>query len=228
MSNPEFQPGNSFFATSIGPNDTTTFTLSGGRTVPFFFYLGSNSTVPFVRLESPVAQKEISWGDVAELPPGTNVTVRNISFMPGDIQLQSGKIPVTPPRRTSVSVAVTASETPGGATFYEPESSCDTRRAVRAYLSLALDPGDWVVTVTGYYKQHSRNQRTHTPAAYIDTYDFSNISNPAAVVPEMIPLGKSSDGNGMRMADYAVIVIQNGGLVVGREAFLDSFFVLEY
>jgi|SRR5690349_2789332 len=227
----EFQPGNTAFQTAIAPEATTAFTLSGGRERPFYYYLGVNSTVPFIRLESPVTQKELSWGDIVELPPGTNVNVRNISYHTGDVHIQSGIHPCMPPARISVPVACLLSVDAGtGILSAQPDFPCDTRRARRAYFSIAFpDLGNGTTaSVTGTNKQHARNARTSTPEAYIDSFSFPTT------IPTMIPLGTSIEGNAMRLCDIATIALAvSGGYTVIPSAFngatfLDAFYVLEY
>lgn len=226
----EFQPANSIFQNYVLPDSLAGATLSGGRTKPYYYYLGSNSTIPFVRLESSTSQKEMSWGDIVEVLPGQNVNVRNISYMPGDLQIQSGTVPVAPPRRVTLPVHCDVEIGLNKLTI-APRYPCDTRRAIRAYFALGMmypasdsSASALQFSVSGQYRQHTKNPQTTWADAYYDTYIFTDMR------PDIIPLGISLDAQAMRLADFAKVVVtmdaaQSDGAL---STFVDAFYVLEY
>ena len=229
----EYQPATSAMETAVKPDAVSSIVLSGGRTIPFIYYLGANSTCPLVKLESPTSAKELTWGDTVELPPGATVSVRNISYMPGDIQIQSGPVPAPPPRRITVPVEFTSKITGGGAVTRVVEFTanfpCDTRRARRAYLAWGtndvVSPRAQIV-VRGFNQQHSGSQQAGLPV-YIDQYDL------VGAIPELIPLGTSLDGNGMRLGDFArfdaVLTAPGAGSdEQGDLRVFEVFYVVEY
>lgn len=229
MTTQEYQPATSAFETNVQPDTVSGIILSGGRTIPFLYYLGANSTAPLVRLESPTTSKELTWGDVVELPPGVAVSVRNISYMPGDVQIQSGRVPAPSPRRITVPVSFDAKFTVGDTIELRPHFPCDTRRARRAYFAWGVPDiiGARVrFILRGFNQQHSGSQQAGLPV-YTDLYEFNTV------VPEFIPLGTSMEGNGMRLADFVRLDAEiTAAPAVGEPdhqlAILEAFYVLEY
>lgn len=228
----EYQPATSAFQTSVLPDEISAIVLSGGRTIPFRYYLGSNSTVPLVRLESPTTSKELTWGDAVELPPGSVVSVRNISYGRGDIQIQSGPIPSPAPRRVTIPVDLTFYDRATDS-YATPTFPCDTRRARRAYITWGIPNTAFVlfqadITILGFCQQHSGSKQAGIPV-YIDTYHFDGM------FPDTIPLGTSLEGNGMRLLDYARVLVQvqytasSGGAKDHKSVGIqDIFYVVEY
>jgi hypothetical protein len=213
----ESQPIGTHFQNYVLPDNLASITLSGGRTIPYHYYLGSNNLCPFVQLVAPNAQKEISWGETVTLQPGQVVSVRNVSFMPGDLQIQSGNIPPPRPRRITIPVQIVEDERANtdpnpsltvlkGHTLYP----CDTRMAKRAYVNFTMNdtvflggtPPLLSAVMYGRNKQHSdargQNQFSFNgePYTYIDVYSFGEE------FPPMIPLGTSIHPAGMRLADF--------------------------
>jgi hypothetical protein len=197
------QPLNTFFQQNVEPNALSTIRLSGGRDAPYYYSLGNQSTVPFVRLEgSGGSQKELTWGDSVEVLPNELVQVRNISYMPGDIQIQGGRLPSLPPARISISVQTdittdNPSAWPGF--FVRPVFPCDTRRARRAFLGCEILTAPEseasvfpTVDIYGMYQQHS--MAGHPSNASISTAPsgkkYVSIYAPLpSTTTSMIPLG---------------------------------------
>ena len=237
----EYQPQNSIFASNILPDQLSAMTLSGGRTVPHTYYLGPNNTIPFVRLESPVSNKIVSWGETITLQPGANVNIRNVSYMPGDLEIQGGHNACPPPPRVTIPVKGIVEMAPGSNTLRLTfEFPCDTRKARRAWLvyrtidpmqdaytSTPITESTHNVTVTGYMRQHSQP----SPPIPSNTFTYQDsymLSEQASV----IPLGVSLEGNAMRLVDQAVVQIDQvwgSGYFQDAKPLLDTCcYVLEY
>ncbi len=159
------QPLNTFFAQGVLPFQKSPIILSAGSDTPYYYSLGNQSTVPFIRLQgSGGTQKEFTWGETIEVLPGQNVQVQSASYMHGDIQIQSGKDIANRPRRITVSVPVTpypANET-GEAELLAsitPLFPCDTRQARSAWLGCSIEVGaaeaSPILTIIGLNHQHS-------------------------------------------------------------------------
>jgi hypothetical protein len=167
------QPLNTFFQQNVEPFQKSSIILSGGVDRPYYYSLGNQSTVPFVRLQgSGGTQKEFTWGETVEVLPGQNVQVESASYMAGDIQIQSGQDTQNKPGRISIPIQV---DLPQEAPEYEsqlqirPIFPCDCRGAKRAYLGchmiMASETGPTTtVTFYGINKQHSWSGKV--PAAY--------------------------------------------------------------
>lgn len=226
----EYQPAHMVSEQLLLPGHASSVQVSGGQNTPYYYYLGANNTIPFVRFESPDTQKELSWGDVIELPPRVLLNVRNVSYMPGDLQIQSGTWPSPGPKRITVPIRCQVQTVAPGTVLIEPLYPCDTRRAVKAYFAFSLGAlvDEMEITVSGYFDQHSQNPDiTAVREAYQDSYDL------AAPEVDTLPLGTSYEGNGMRLADFAKVQIYATGADDGSEevptpAFVDAFYVLEY
>lgn len=188
----EYQVQQTFFASRVEPNAVSTIKLSGGKTIPYYFSLGINSTVPFVQLESAGgANKELSWGETIEVPPGQLVGVRNVSYMAGDIQIQSGKdYAPTPPRlqkflRTWTEFPDLA---PPASTVFRSDELVDLRRARRAYFTMdyvASTLGNTIVLLFSHTnKQHSSDY------PYANGINFDTVYNiPPGTAMGLIPIG---------------------------------------
>jgi hypothetical protein len=179
------QPKNTFFASNIKPGANANLHLSGGSNETYYYSLGNQSTVPFVQFQgSGGTQKTFTWGELIEVKAREQIQVFNASYMPGDIQIQSGHDYCNAPARVSVPIEVTLADgvpistylslEPDGTVFYRfppgtifnPTYPCDTRRCKNAYLSV-----DWftglqlfgnpdngqgnLFTIIGQNQQHS-------------------------------------------------------------------------
>jgi hypothetical protein len=132
----EYQPLQTFIAQNVQPDAVATIQLSGGKSKPYYFSLGINSTVPFVQLEAAGGtQKRFSWGETVEVPPGQTVSVRNVSYMAGDIEIQSGREYAPTPKRIQKNVTFLnlPDEAAPGFLALASQVTVDLRRAIRAY-----------------------------------------------------------------------------------------------
>ena len=155
------QPKSSYFQPGVSPLSKSNIVLPGGKDEPYYYCLGVDSTIPFVSLQGGgSAQKVISWGEMIEVPPGQSVTVKNESYMQGDIQINSGHDFAAKPER--ISLPVTTKTGPGAGppnptTIIESLFPADTRRCRRAYLKFQLetDISLLAITFTGKPQKHS-------------------------------------------------------------------------
>jgi hypothetical protein len=139
----EVQPKNNFFQSAIPPLSNSQIKLPGGKTEPYYYCLGVDSTVPFVSLQGGGAsQKVFTWGEMIEVLPGQTVIVRNESYMLGDIQINSGHDFAAKPERISLPVDVDIVDSAGifGSTIrtITPKFPADTRRCRRGYLKYQI------------------------------------------------------------------------------------------
>lgn len=236
----EYQVQQTFFASQVEPDAVSTINLSGGRTIPYYFSLGINSTVPFVQLESGGgAKKEFSWGETVEVPPGQLLTVRNVSYMSGDIQIQSGKDYAPTPTRIQKYITLgdpTFNETPGIG-FLRSTMFVDLRRARRAFLAFSTNPSGVIdladpvlLSVAHYNKQHS----TESPDFYFDNAIFvTSYTIPPFTAPGILPIGymmAHMDPNScvpQVLGDYVTLFIQYPTATL-LPAELRPYIVMEY
>ncbi len=143
---PRSQPKNNFFISAVPPLSNSELKLPGGNDEPFYYCLGVDSTVPFVSLQGGGAsQKIFSWGEMIEVQPKQTVTVKNESFMLGDISINSGHDYAAKPERISlpVDIDIVDFDNGGGLTFrtITPKFPADTRRCRRGYLKFQIITG---------------------------------------------------------------------------------------
>lgn len=134
----EIQPYSSFQELNVPKQKTTNLKLSGGESIPYIYSLGVNSTVPYVQLlGSRGGQKLFTWGEQIIVPPREFVTVKNASYHPGDIFIQSGWDPAAKPERVTVPVKLLLDNSNPDEAFWflYPEHGVDTRRCRRAYVA---------------------------------------------------------------------------------------------
>lgn len=187
----ERQPFSNYSAISVPPRTKSTIRLSGGRTIPYIYQLGVNSTCPFVRLlGGSGSQKLISWNEKIEVAPGTMVTLENASFHRGDIWVNSGWDPSAIPARVTVPVEVNAFAGP----IFTSAFPCDTRRARRAFLAGPKGTaGAASIDIVGEARQRSHsigNAPTEGPNP-VPQYGLT-ISFPPATTIGLIPLGENA------------------------------------
>lgn len=155
------QPLNNYFQAGVAPLFKSNIILPGGNTEPFYYSLGVDSTIPFVSLQGGgAAQKVFSWGEMIEVLPGQTVTVKNESYMQGDIQVNSGHDFGAKPERISLPVtSQTRTFTVLGVSFTEISSKfpADTRRCRRGYLKYQIETGaqSLAIEFTGKPQKHS-------------------------------------------------------------------------
>ena len=189
--NTERQPYSTFQAINIAPEAPTNLKLSGGKTIPYIYSLGVNSTVPYIRLVGgSSSQKLFSWNEQIVVPPGELVTVANGSYHPGDIFLQSGYDPAAIPARVTVPVAMVV----GAGPVITPAFKLDVRRARRAFIG-GFGPNNSNLTmfIFGESRQrsHAINQVTSDLASAVPSFTDS-YSIAAGTAPGLIPLGDNA------------------------------------
>lgn len=213
----ERQPFNTFFCQNIEPGQKSSITLSGGRNQPYYYSLGNQSTVPFVRLQgSGNTQKEFTWGETIEVMPGQNVQVQSASYMPGDIQIQSGRDIANRPDRISIPCKVTPLTVDFGnyplGSVVTPTFPVDCRQAKRAWLVSNIQLNKNAIPeleILGINKQHSWPPEIFsqftllapTGKKYVTTYQFVSGTTYC-----QIPLGYNAQFNPpdavMTLADF--------------------------
>ena len=158
----QLQPRSNFFQSAVTPLTNSKLQLPGGKTEPFYYCLGVDSTIPFISLQGGGAsQKIFSWGEMIEVPPGQTVTVKNESYMLGDISINSGHDFAAKPERISLPVDINIlddSSLPGFVTrTITPKFPADTRRCRRGYLKFQIFTGsdDFFIVFTGKPVKHS-------------------------------------------------------------------------
>jgi len=199
----EIQPYSSFQAINVGPNLPTGLRLTGGKTRPFVYSLGVNSTVPYIRLiGGSTSQKLFSWGEQIIVPPGEMVTVENASYHPGDVYLQSGADPAAIPARVTVPVGLVNVNGAATGSF-----GVDTRRAKRAFVSgFAETTANEAIGITGYARERQHDVTIGfsyfaTPIAYYLYFTYI----PIGTFLGLMPLGnKALPGDPVHaLLDYA-------------------------
>lgn len=186
----EKQPYSTFNAMGVPANKVTELKLSGGKTIPYIYSLGINSTIPYVKLiGSAMGQKLFSWNERIEVPPGEMVTVANASFHPGDIWINSGWDPAVLPSRVTVPVGVSVV----GANI-EPDFPIDTRRALRAWVQgFPASGGPQVFTTVGIAKLRSHNVNPAFTYAVNATAEYTtSFTVPPFTSPGLLPLGQKA------------------------------------
>lgn len=231
------QPYNTFFHPNVKPEEVSSIILSGGKHEPYYYSLGNQSTVPFVKLQgSGNTQKEFTWGETIEVFPGQNVKVQSASYMAGDIQIQSGRDIANKPSRITTPIQVTpfAEGSFPKDTSVSPLYPCDCRQAKRAYLggNFSSDNIDSLVFY-GINRQHSwpgdvAQFFTSVPPTGKKYFWFYNFT-PLTFYAE-IPMGfgaqyaPTSSTNPMILTDFV-----NWTLTTSEAGQLNMFFyVLEY
>jgi hypothetical protein len=243
------QPLNTFFQQNVEPFQKSSIILSGGVDRPYYYSLGNQSTVPFVRLQgSGGTQKEFTWGETVEVLPGQNVQVESASYMAGDIQIQSGKDASNKPARTTISV-----KTNPDILSYEDSAltegaillgvfPCDCRGARRAYLGCRIGnpfPFSTRVNLIGLNKQHSWVGGVLPGVAAIEPsgkkYE-EDIFFPDFSVTSQVPLGYGASFHDscqpMNLPDYVYWAFVPGGGFRNPDEpqpyFASWFYTLEY
>jgi hypothetical protein len=199
---PQYQPLKTFIARNVQPQQVSTIQLSGGKTQPYYYALASTSTVPFASVQGAGGiQKDFSWGEVIEIPPGLTVNVTNSSRHAGDIIIQSGQDRSNTPARISFPISF---ELLTDAITYGQRGFIDTRRARRCYWVFnpfnVPEAFSFDISILGYYAQHTANPEGNNifdSASWISTV---NGIVPGQVV-SMAPICLS--------ADYQTYVVRN-------------------
>jgi len=226
----EIQPFSNFQAISVPPSHPTTFRLSGGKTIPYIYQLGVNSSVPYVRLlGSDIGQKLFSWNEKIIVPPQQMVTVENASFHVGDIHINSGWDPSALPARVTVPVNFDEVTGPDG---YLTRFPCDTRRARRAFLqgpeATTVNPGEAEVTGRAVGRGHVVGLPAFTELGRPVPEYVSTLTYPPATTLGLIPLGQNAlPGDSVHaLLDTATVFIADGTPPTTRSG--SWYYVIEY
>lgn len=226
MSAPELQPYSTFSVLNVSPERVTDLKLSGGKTIPYIYQLGVNSTVPYVKLiGSSIGQKLFSWTEKIVVPPNEMVTVANASLHPGDIAINSGWDPAVIPARVTVPVAI-VEPTPG---LFTTQFDVDTRRARRAFLAGLTGSGIPGMTVQVIGRARNRSHPVSVANSYlaapIAQYTTTIVYPPATSIG-LLPLGQNAV---VSDPDHALLDLCNIQWTVDNPT--DSgalYYVLEY
>lgn len=233
----EIQPRNNFFQAAVPPLSNSEMKLPGGRSKPFYYCLGVDSTVPFVSLQGGGAsQKIFSWGEMIEVLPGQTVIVKNESYMLGDIQINSGHDYAAKPERISLPVDIIQFQELGPFPitlfFTEPKFPADTRRCRRAYLKYQIETQAAQVDITFTGKPIKHSFPAVDSITGIQTYT-QNYTIPPFTLDGEAPMGYGSNSEiltPMGFTDQVTwqIVYAGGGAIV--PPFINTLFmyVLEY
>jgi len=196
----ELQPYSSFQELGVPKQKVTKLKLSGGKSIPYVYSLGVNSTVPYIQLlGSRGGQKLFTWGEQIIVPPGEMVTVKNASYHPGDIFLQSGYDPAAKPERVTVPVEIFLDDTNPDPQFHRirPIHGVDTRRARRAYVAGFSQVGivqgvEWFFDAFGI--SHERSHNTNPTFSFEGGDARARYTSRTTVQPNssvgLLPLGE--------------------------------------
>lgn len=177
------QKQNNFFIPAVTPLTTTS-----QRLPPGWYYLGADATVPFVTLiGGDSSQKTFTWGELIQVPEGQMVTVRNESYMKGDIQINSGMDYASKPDRISTLIDVTPnvfSTDINGNTVITFSSiyPIDTRLCRKAYIVFTGNQtGDSSINIDFTYLNKKHSSTFQIPGI--------NLIIPPFTIPGVVPLG---------------------------------------
>lgn len=234
LEEPPFQ-GEAVYSNVIAQSKAKGQLLGPGR-----WALHSRSTVPFVRVNcGAVGTRNLTWGEIYEVPPGHYGQVINGSFHDGDIILAQTGCCTAPPRPARITIA---------ALIFEEENRnitnwVDTRMARRAYLAIHPVGHAFEGGFTYSVLQQAPTQGAPiSPTGSASKNGGVLTMNRAVVQPlEEWPLGFGSgeylDTGGksvpelrpMSFLDRArVFVAKAKAIEIGFVAATDAFFVLEY
>lgn len=221
----EQQPYSTFSRMGVEPNQQTTLTLSGGKSIPYIYSLGINSTVPFIQLiGSAMGQKLFSWNEKIIVPPGQLVTVANASFHPGDIWINSGWDPSVRPTRVTVPVGISVANG-----VIVPNHVLDVRRAHRAFVQgFPASGGAETFVSTGMAKLRSHNVNPTFTYAVNATAEYTDSTTvPPFTLPGLLPLGNTAQAGDPihALLDTATFTWSDLNIVTQSGA---VYYVLEY
>lgn len=230
----QLQPRSNFFQPNVTPLSSSNLQLPGGKTEPFYYCLGVDSTIPFVSLQGGgVSQKVFTWGEMIEVPPGQTCTIKNESYMRGDIQVNSGHDYAAKPERISVPFQITIDDTIfPGFRIYSAPFPADTRRCRRAFLACNIAGGSAStgMAFSGRNKKHSFPSVNNTggPTGYDSGFSLPPFTN-----IDLIPMSYGGFDEGAYypagLTDQVIPLIfsdLSDTIPVGVNAL--AFYVLEY
>lgn len=235
----EYQAQQTFFSKKVPPQELAGFTLSGGQKSAYYFYMGNECNLPYVKVEGAGGiAKEFGWNEVIEVPPGVTLKVRNVSKHTGDIHIQSGKVPTPGPKRVSIPISFYYAGDNGTLAYFVSNQYIDTRRAVRAWH--VFDPvftgadNTGIVGVMAFYEQHTANPEQYTILPTLpDASWFMDLQMPINTFFNTIPLGQQFVLAGfesmatMQLPDFARTII-GVDLTLGTDPPVNAFALIEY
>ena len=230
------QPKSTFFAPAVKPLANSNIKLPGGKDKPYYYCLGADSTIPFISMQGGgAAQKVVTWGEMIEVLPGQTVTVKNESYMEGDISVNSGHDFAAKPARISLPVNTTQQLVPtfgGVLVLLSSTFPADTRTCRRGYLKFQIETAITPVQIrfTGKPQKHSFIGTDLITG--LKTYTQEFIS-PAFTQAGSAPMGYGAQNGLGNLEPMAFTDQVSWQLVYGQvtpPVFINSlfFYVLEY
>jgi hypothetical protein len=229
------QKQQNYFQPAVPPLSNTTLRLPGGDPGmgPNYYSLGIQSTVPFVTLEGGgSSQKEFSWGELIEVKEGQQVTVKNSSYMKGDVEIVSGLNYSAKPERISVAVEMLGDPLVPG-TQFRAAFPADTRRCRKAYFVCDVDVNadPLVIAIRGLNKKHSVTSEIDGTTFPVPAY-FTGLTIAPNTTIGQIPLGFGLAGGLIPNSPMALFDTAEFSLIVPAIPFTINFpmfmYVLEY
>lgn len=236
------QKYSSIKTTNARPNQRTNLVASGGQN----WSLSSLSNVPYVRFTGPGGfQKEFSWGEIVELPPGVDAFVENASYHPGDIILNGGTDYANLPSRITVPVNMTngvggpvITEAPAAPFTAATQFRADVRRARRAYFAIIITSLDISIgfSILGYAESRSHTTFNGIPLSGDSRGGVGYISpyiQGANTVGAIVPLGYGTvfglpPGEPHALLDSAEVQFQITDFEEYIWLNLSTYFIMEY
>ena len=235
MASTQFQ-GEAIYS-DVQPQSKTKGQLLG----PGLWALHSRSTVPFVRINcGAIGSRNLTWGEVYEVPEKNFGQVINGSFHAGDIILAEVGRGTPPPRPARITVAAQIIVDTINNLNFTPW--VDTRLARRAYLAAEVGGGSLASFVYTVEQQSPKQGAPVSPTGNASKNGGIVTSAITIIGPgHILPLGFASaeylDPAGhtypevrpMALQDRArVLVSQPTADAIGFQPQNDAFFILEY
>lgn len=162
--------------------------ISNQRLSTGVYSLSSRSNVPYVKLEGQNMNKIFSWGEIVEVGPGQQVTVKNASYHAGDIIINGGCDYDNRPARITVPVSWT-----NDATLFTPNYPCDVRMARRAYMCISARTAAAASVLVERYG--ARLDGSHNTASQVNAPRVGTGYDEALIIPAGTDLGLLSLGH---------------------------------
>ena len=154
------------------PRATTQTLLSEG-----VYSLAARSNVPFVTLVGSAGfRKTFTWGEIAEVPRGQMVTVRNASYHAGDIVINRGADYDNRPARITVPVELEVIDVPlEEGSGYRTKFPVDARMARRAFLCVDASVLETAAYDVLFYRRGRRLDGSMKTTNLVALYDFNGV-----------------------------------------------------